>query len=182
MIIFKSNLFFNVHHLIIHRTDMYSLIVNWYFGILWILQLDFSYFGNFVIQNRHRVATSLGKKEQVSSYIQSTLPKLNSHKSNNRQSRRSIQVFFSLFYIVFDPTLVEFSLSRSYFFSPNRFDLGRVDCSPYFMTISSDESLKGLTSTIQWSSFEKQQNSNIPATFVLQHILCGIVGFILPGH
>ena len=41
----------------------------------------------------------------------------------------SIQAIFSLFSIVFDPTSVKFSLSRSYFFSPNGFDLDRVDCS-----------------------------------------------------
>ena len=61
-------------------------------------------------------------------HIQSTLPKSNSHKSNNRLSRRSFQVLFSLYYIVFNPSQVKFSLSRSYFFSPNRFDLGKVDC------------------------------------------------------
>ena len=33
--------------------------------------------------------------------------------------------YFALYSIVFK---VEFSLSRSYFFSPNRFDLGRVEC------------------------------------------------------
>ena len=60
--------------------------------------------------------------------LQSTLPKSNSHKSNNRLSRRSIQVLFSLYSIVFNPSQVKFSLSGSYFFSPNRFDLGRVDC------------------------------------------------------
>ena len=37
-------------------------------------------------------------------HLQSTLPKSNSHKSNNRPSRRSIQVLFSLYYIVFYPT------------------------------------------------------------------------------
>ena len=35
--------------------------------------------------------------------IQSTLPLLNLHKSNNQLSRRSIQVLFSIFYIVFNP-------------------------------------------------------------------------------
>ena len=59
--------------------------------------------------------------------LQWTLPKSNSHKSNNRLSRRSIQVLF-LYSIVFNPSEVNFFLSRSYFFSPNRFELGRVDC------------------------------------------------------
>ena len=59
--------------------------------------------------------------------LQSTLPKSNLHKSNNRLSQRSFQVLFSLYSIVFNPSSVEFS-SRSYFFSPNRFDLGKVDC------------------------------------------------------
>ena len=56
-------------------------------------------------------------------HVQSTLP-----KSEHRRSRRSFQVLFSLYSIVFNPSQVEFSLSRSYFFSPNRFDLGKVDC------------------------------------------------------
>ena len=60
--------------------------------------------------------------------VQSTLPKSNSHKSNNCLSRRSIQVLFSLYSIVLTPHKVKFSLSPSYFFSPNRFDLSRVDC------------------------------------------------------
>ena len=37
-------------------------------------------------------------------YIQSTLPKSNSHKSNNCLSRRSMQVLFSLYSIVFNPS------------------------------------------------------------------------------
>ena len=36
--------------------------------------------------------------------IQSTLPKSNSHKSNNCLSRRSIQILFSLYSIVFNPS------------------------------------------------------------------------------
>ena len=36
--------------------------------------------------------------------VQSTLPKSNSHKSNNYLSRRSIQVLFSLYSIVFNPS------------------------------------------------------------------------------
>ena len=36
--------------------------------------------------------------------IQSTLPRSNLHKSNNRLSRRSIQVLFSLYSIVFNPS------------------------------------------------------------------------------
>ena len=36
--------------------------------------------------------------------LQSTLPKSNSHKSNNRLSRRSFQVLFSLYSIVFNPS------------------------------------------------------------------------------
>ena len=36
--------------------------------------------------------------------VQSTLPKSNSHKSNNRLSRRSFQVLFSLYSIVFNPS------------------------------------------------------------------------------
>ena len=35
--------------------------------------------------------------------LQSTLPKSNSHKSNNRPSRRSFQVLFSLFSMFFTP-------------------------------------------------------------------------------
>ena len=46
----------------------------------------------------------LAIQKQVSFYIQSTLPKSNSHKSNNRLSRRSIQVLFSLYAIVFNPS------------------------------------------------------------------------------
>ena len=38
-------------------------------------------------------------------HLQSTLPKSNLHKSNNRPSRRSIQVLFSLYSIVFNPTM-----------------------------------------------------------------------------
>ena len=41
---------------------------------------------------------------QCMSTLQSTLPKSNSHKSNNRLSRRSIQVLFSLYSIVFNPS------------------------------------------------------------------------------
>ena len=59
--------------------------------------------------------------------IQFTLPKSKSHKSNNHPSWRSISG--SLFFIfVFDPTYVKFSLSQRYFFSPNGFDLGRINC------------------------------------------------------
>ena len=36
--------------------------------------------------------------------VQSTLPKSNSHKSNNRLSRRSFQVLCSLYSIVFNPS------------------------------------------------------------------------------
>ena len=62
----------------------------------------------------------------------------NTHKSNNRLSRRSIQVLFSLYSIVFNSSFkVKFSLSRSYFFSPNRFDLGKVDCSTCRINYSS---------------------------------------------
>ena len=63
------------------------------------------------------------------------MPKSNSHKSNNRLSRRSIKVLFSLCSIVFNPSKVEYSLSRSYFFSPNRFDLGKVDCSTVVISV-----------------------------------------------
>ena len=48
-------------------------------------------------------------------------------ESNNRLSRRSIHVLFSLYPIVLTPHKSNF-LSRSYFFSPYRFDLGKVDC------------------------------------------------------
>ena len=61
--------------------------------------------------------------------IQSTLPKLNSHKSNNRLSRRSIQVLFSLYSIVFNPHKSNpFSKSKLFFSVPTDCDLGRVDC------------------------------------------------------
>ena len=49
-------------------------------------------------------------------------------KSNNRQSQSPIQLSFSFVYFVFDPIEVIFSLSHSFFFSPNGFDLGRVEC------------------------------------------------------
>ena len=47
-------------------------------------------------------------KLRVQYNIQSTLPKLNSHKSKNRLSRRSVQVFFSLFSIVLTPHKLNF--------------------------------------------------------------------------
>ena len=68
--------------------------------------------------------------QKEASDIQSTLPKSNSHKSNNCLSRRSFPVLFSSFSIVncLLLHLSKFCLSRSYFFSPNGFDLGKVDC------------------------------------------------------
>ena len=44
------------------------------------------------------------KGNKSTKHLQSTLPKLNSHESNNRLSRRSIQVLLSLFSIVFYPS------------------------------------------------------------------------------
>ena len=57
------------------------------------------------------------QKDIYQNVLQSTLPKSNLHKMNNRFiSRRSFPVLFSLFSVVF------------YFFSPGGLDLGRVDC------------------------------------------------------
>ena len=47
--------------------------------------------------------------------------------ARGRRHTSRLRRIFLVFYC-FDPTLVKFSLSRSYFFSPNGFDLGRVDC------------------------------------------------------
>ena len=48
--------------------------------------------------------SSVDKESNHFTVLQSTLPKSNSHKSNNRLSRRSIQVLFSLYSIVFNPS------------------------------------------------------------------------------
>ena len=60
-------------------------------------------------------------------YYHLTLPKSNLQEA---EAYRSISIC-SLFSIVFDTTQVKFSLSQSFFFSPNGFDLGRVDCMLY---------------------------------------------------
>ena len=62
--------------------------------------------------------------------IQSTLSKSKSRKSNNRRSGRPVysSPLFFIFYC-FLPLISGFSLSQSHFFSPNGFDLGRIDCS-----------------------------------------------------
>ena len=73
--------------------------------------------------------------------VLSTLPKSNLHVSRIMAEVEGLfQALFSLFSIVFYLTEVKFSLSRSYIFSPNRFDLGRVDC-----TSVSEESALPLT-------------------------------------
>ena len=77
---------------------------------------------------RHNNVLFWKRKDTLKNKIQSTLTKSNSHKSNNRLSRRSFQVLFSLYSIVFNPSLL-ITQSQSYFFSPNRFDfIGKVDC------------------------------------------------------
>ena len=50
------------------------------------------------------------------------------------KSQRSFQVLLSLFSIALD-LIVKFYLRRSYFFSPNRVDLGRVDCIFFFFAL-----------------------------------------------
>ena len=82
----------------------------------WILAED-------IVMHMHHLINIDGCAEDLMNCVQSTLP-----KSNNRPSQRSIQVLFSLYSIVFNPSWVKFSLSRRYFFNLNRFDLGRVDC------------------------------------------------------
>ena len=79
----------------------------------------------------------LVKEAWWSPMVQSTLPRSNLNKSNNHPSQRSILSPLFSISIVLDPTQAKFSQSRSYFFSPNGFDLGRVDCmfffSPYLL-------------------------------------------------
>ena len=92
--------------------------------------------------------------------LQSTLPKSNSHKSNNRLSWRSFQVLFSSYSIVFNPSQVEFSLSRSYVFSPNRFDLGKVDCS-YFTVVKTYANLSNLLTISHWKKINPASRCHI---------------------
>ena len=47
---------------------------------------------------------------------------------NYHLGRRPIQILFSVFSVVFYPTWVKFSVSQNFLFSPNGFDVGRVDC------------------------------------------------------
>ena len=103
-----------------------------------------------------------------SKFIQSTLPKSNSHKLNNRPSRRSPQVPSPLHSIIFNPSQVEPSPSRSHPLSLKKYDFGKVDCMYTILVYNSYNS-----DSIQ-SIFYRHKRLTTTLTFVIncKHPYC----------